>query len=454
MEQIETIAALATPYGRGGIGIIRISGPVTTEIAKTILKILPCPRQAEYLSFYDKDGILLDKGIAIFFPKPFSFTGEDVLELHGHGGPIILDLLLQSILLLPNIRIAKPGEFSERAFLNNKIDLTQAEAITDLINASSVQAARAAINSLQGMFSQHIDKIVKNINTLRINIEASIEFPDQHIKILSKDEIYNSLNMIISSLNILNNKGQQSNLLCKGVKIVITGKPNVGKSSLLNILVNQTVAIVTPIAGTTRDILYKNIYIDGIPLEIVDTAGLHDTDNEIELIGISRAWNEIKKSDHILFVIDNLPSNQNIKELLFSVFQSNIPIGMPITIVYNKSDLTNRKIGVDHIDGYNIINISAKFNLGIDILRTFLRKSIGYINTNESIFLARDRHLSALKTASIYLNQAKEQLTYTHTIDFLAENLRMAQKSLNEITGKVTSKHIIDQIFSNFCIGK
>lgn len=301
----DTIAAIATPRGYGGIGIIRISGQLVTKIAYLILGKIPKQRQAEYLPFRNKDGLILDQGIALFFSSPDSFTGEDILELQGHGGPVILDLLLQQIISLSGFRIARPGEFLERAFLNNKLDLTQAEAIADLIDASSIQAARAAVNSLQGVFSGRIYELVELLTSLRVDIESNIDFSDEKIGVFSNVKIKTRIINLITKIENIQNDAHYGSLLREGVKIVIAGKPNAGKSSLLNALVGNEVAIVTPIAGTTRDVLREHIcFLDGMPLHITDTAGLGTSVDEVEKIGIERAWLEIKQADHVLLIID------------------------------------------------------------------------------------------------------------------------------------------------------
>lgn len=454
ISQTDTIIALATPPGRGGVGILRVSGPLVTTVASELLGKLPRPRQAEYLSFLDSDGATLDQGIALFFPGPHSFTGEDILELQGHGGPVILDLLLQRIVSLTGMRIARPGEFSERAFLNDKLDLTQAEAIADLIDASSAQAARAAVNSLQGAFSNRIHEFAKALTNLRIYVEAAIDFPDEEIGFLSDGKIEASLNDVIVNLNRVRTTAHQSILLREGMKVVIAGKPNSGKSSLLNALVGREAAIVTPIAGTTRDVLHEHIHLDGMPLHIIDTAGLRDTPDEIERIGIERAWYEIEQADHVLLMIDGTVSNLSDPDMLWPAFIARLPKEMPVTVVRNKVDLTGESVGKFEGSGYCLITLSVQSGEGVDLLRTHLKQSIGFTGSTEGEMLARRRHLDALETAAIHLAQGKEKLGVTYSSELVAEELRLAQQALSEITGEFSSDDLLGRIFSNFCIGK
>ncbi|AIN47043.1 tRNA uridine-5-carboxymethylaminomethyl(34) synthesis GTPase MnmE [Candidatus Palibaumannia cicadellinicola] len=456
-SSLETIIAYATPNGRGSVGILRVSGSLTTTVALKLLGKLPHQRQAEYLPFYDRDGAMLDKGIALFFPSPHSFTGEDVLELHGHGGPVVLDLLLQRILTLPGIRIAHPGEFSERAFLNNKIDLVQAEAIADLINASSAQAARAAIYSLQGVFSHLINELIEKLTNLRIHIEAIIDFPDEkEINVYSEGKIEVSLNELISSLSLIRTEAHQGSILHEGMQVVIIGKPNVGKSSIINALSRREVAIVTAIAGTTRDVLREHINLDGIPIYIIDTAGLCDTSNdEVERIGIKRAWHEIQQADHILLVVDSTTSSVKQEDIFYQSLIKKLPDNKPITIIRNKADLTGEQIGERKVNQFSLITISALSGDGIDVLREHLKQSIGFsISTEHNLFLARRRHLEALKTAMTHLSHGQEKIFCPDKIELLAEDLRLAHKALSEITGKFSSDDLLTMIFSSFCLGK
>ncbi|CUX96580.1 tRNA uridine-5-carboxymethylaminomethyl(34) synthesis GTPase MnmE [Candidatus Doolittlea endobia] len=451
---IQTITALATPLGRGGIGILRVSGSLAVQVAYAMLGKLPRPRQAEYLPFLDDDGVSLDQGIALFFPGPHSFTGEDVLELQGHGGPVILDLLLQRIIAIPGVRIARPGEFSERAFLNEKIDLTQAEAIADLIDASSAQAARSATNSLQGAFSKRIHELVEALIKLRVYIEAIIDFPDENIDLLSKDVIEASLNDIIENLEQVRTEARQGRLLREGMTVVIAGKPNAGKSSLLNALARREVAIVTDIAGTTRDVLREHICIDGMPLHIIDTAGLRDASDEVERIGVERAWREIEQADHVLFIVDGTTISPDDPDMLCPEFINHFPPEMQVTVVRNKADLTGESVAISEVSGYSVITLSAKSGVDMDLLRTHLKQRISFTGGTEGRFLARRRHLNALETAATHLQHGKAQLVTAYANELLTEELRLAQQFLNEITGAFSSDDLLSRIFSSFCIGK
>lgn len=451
---MDTITALATPPGRGGIGILRVSGPLAVMVARALLGKLPRPREAEYLPFRDDDGAPLDEGIALFFPAPHSFTGEDVLEFQGHGGPVILDLLLQRIISLPGVRIARPGEFSERAFLNDKIDLTQAEAIADLINSSSVQAARSALNSLQGVFSKRIYKLVEELTNLRIYVEAALDFPDEEIDFLSDGKIDARLNDVIASLDGVRTEARQGSLLRDGMKVVIAGKPNAGKSSLLNTLAGRDTAIVSAIAGTTRDVLHEHIHLDGLPLHIVDTAGLCNASDEVERIGVERAWREIEQADHVLLLVDGAVTPLSSPDLLWPEFLIRLPSGIPLTLVRNKSDLTGERVALCEVGGYSLITLSAQSGLGVDLLRTHLKKGMGFSGITEGGFLARRRHLAALELAATHLIQGKEQLVSAYPAELLAEELRRAQQVLSEITGEFNSDDLLGKIFCSFCIGK
>lgn len=454
MHSTDTIVAQATPPGRGGVGILRVSGPKSSEVAQAVLGKIPKPRYADYLPFRNDDNSVLDQGIALFFPNPNSFTGEDVLELQGHGGPVILDLLLKRILQIPGVRIANPGEFSERAFLNDKLDLAQAEAIADLIDASSEQAARSAINSLQGAFSSHINEMVESLTHLRIYVEAAIDFPDEEIDFLSDGIIEGKLNTVIAELDNVRAQAHQGSLLREGMKVVIAGRPNAGKSSLLNALAGREAAIVTDVAGTTRDVLREHIHIDGMPLHIIDTAGLREASDKVERIGIERAWNEIEQADRVLFMVDSTTTNATVPEEIWPEFMARLPNTLPVTVIRNKSDLTGENAEITEQGNYPIIRLSARDGMGIELLREHLKEAMGFNSNTEGGFLARRRHLQALNTAAEHLQQGHEQLVYAKSGELLAEELRLAQQALSEITGEFTSDDLLGRIFSSFCIGK
>ena len=454
LHQQQTIVAQATAPGRGGVGIIRISGQLASSVAKQILGKVPPVRKAEYLEFKNTDQQLIDQGIAIFFQAPNSFTGEDVLELQGHGGQVVLDMLLQSVLSIGNIRIARPGEFSERAFLNDKLDLAQAEAIADLIDASSQQAAKGALRSLQGQFSQQIHLLVEQVIHLRMYVEAAIDFPEEEIDFLSDGKIQHDLNTIISSFEKLRQQTKQGTLLREGMRVVIAGKPNAGKSSLLNALAGRDAAIVTDIAGTTRDVLKEHIHIDGMPLHIIDTAGLRDSPDKVEKIGIERAWQEIKQADRVLFMLDSAETNETHPQRIWPEFFAQLPANMGLTVIRNKVDLTNESIGIDDTGEYPVISLSASEGLGISLLSEHLKMCMGFNANNEGQFIARRRHLDAIDRAAEHLYLGKQQLEENLAGELLAEELRITQDHLNQITGEFSSDDLLGKIFSSFCIGK
>ncbi len=454
MSHSDTIVARATPPGRGGVGILRISGARAAEVAQQVLDKLPKARYADYLPFKDADGSVLDQGIALWFPGPNSFTGEDVLELQGHGGPVILDLLLKRIVALSGVRIAQPGEFSERAFLNDKLDLAQAEAIADVINASSEQAARSAVNSLQGAFSLRINQLVEALTHLRIYVEAAIDFPDEEIDFLSDGKLEAQLDEVINDLDGVRAEARQGSLLREGMKVVIAGRPNAGKSSLLNVLAGREAAIVTDIAGTTRDVLREHIHIDGMPLHIIDTAGLREASDEVERIGIERAWQEIEQADRVLFMVDGTTTNATEAAQIWPDFVSRLPAALPITVVRNKADVTGETLGLTEVNSHSLIRLSARTGEGVDVLRDHLKQSMGFSGNMEGGFLARRRHLQALELAATHLQQGKAQLLGACAGELLAEELRLAQQALSEITGEFTSDDLLGRIFSSFCIGK
>ncbi|ABR00541.1 tRNA uridine-5-carboxymethylaminomethyl(34) synthesis GTPase MnmE [Haemophilus influenzae] len=450
----ETIVAQATAPGRGGIGILRVSGPLATEVAQAILGKCPKPRMADYLPFKDADGTILDQGIALYFKSPNSFTGEDVLELQGHGGQVVLDLLLKRILQIDGIRLARPGEFSEQAFLNDKFDLAQAEAIADLIDATSEQAARSALKSLQGEFSKKVNELVDSVIYLRTYVEASIDFPDEEIDFLADGKIEANLRSIINQLEDVRAEAKQGSILREGMKVVIAGRPNAGKSSLLNALAGREAAIVTDIAGTTRDVLREHIHIDGMPLHIIDTAGLRDATDEVERIGISRAWTEIEQADRIILMLDSSDPESVDLSKVRSEFLAKLPSTLPVTIVRNKIDLNGEQASESEQSGYQMISLSAQTHDGVKLLREHLKQAMGFQTGMEGGFLARRRHLDALDKAAEHLQIGLVQLTEFHAGELLAEELRLVQSYLSEITGQFTSDDLLGNIFSSFCIGK
>lgn len=454
MENQETIAAQATAPGRGGVGIIRVSGSLAREVANKVLGKCPKTRFAEYLPFKNLKGDELDQGIALFFEGPNSFTGEDVLELQGHGGPVLLDMILKEICQINKVRIAKPGEFSERAFLNDKMDLTQAEAIADLINANSEQAAQSALHSLQGQFSKHINKLVEQVIHLRMYVEAAIDFPEEEIDFLSDGKVSGDLNAIITQLNEVTSQAKQGSIMREGMRVVIAGRPNAGKSSLLNALAGRDAAIVTDIAGTTRDVLREHIHIDGMPLHIIDTAGLRESPDIVEQIGIQRAWDEINQADRVLFMLDATDTDETDPHQIWPEFIDKLPEKMEITVIRNKVDLSKEQVGSQEVNNQTVINLSAKNNAGIDLVKDHLKQIMGYKGAIEGGFMARRRHLEALNHAAEHLEIGQTQLELHIAGELLAEELRLTQQYLNEITGEFTSDDLLGEIFSSFCIGK
>ena len=450
----DTIVAQATPIGRGGVGILRVSGPLASKVAEAVLGKTLTPRMANYLPFKDSNGATLDQGIALFFKAPNSFTGEDVLELQGHGGQVILDILLKRILEVEGVRIARAGEFSEQAFLNDKLDLAQAEAIADLIDATSEQAARSALKSLQGEFSNKINQLVDSVIYLRTYVEAAIDFPDEEIDFLADGKIEGHLNDIIQQLNGVRQEAKQGAILREGMKVVIAGRPNAGKSSLLNALAGREAAIVTDIAGTTRDVLREHIHIDGMPLHIIDTAGLREASDEVERIGIARAWEEIVQADQVLLMIDSTKQKVDEFKAEWAEFLAKLPPNMPVTVIRNKVDLSGEPEGLEQLENFTFIRLSAQTKVGVDLLREHLKKSMGYQSSTEGGFLARRRHLQALEEAAEHLARGHVQLTQFFAGELLAEELRMVQNALSEITGQFTSDDLLGNIFSSFCIGK
>lgn len=440
----ETIAAIATPPGIGGVGIIRISGPLCQDIAKKLLGKLPKARQAMLSPFKDQQQQILDTGIALYFPKPHSFTGEDVLELQGHGGPVVLDMLLQTILHC-GARLAQPGEFSQRAFLNGKMDLVQAEAVADLIESRSQAAARSAFRSLQGDFSKQIAAVLQQLIHLRTYIEAAIDFPEEEVDFLSDGKVEKMLQELQSHCQQIFKQAKQGQVLNEGLRLAIVGEPNVGKSSLLNKLAQQEVAIVTEIPGTTRDVLRETIIVAGIPFTVVDTAGLRHTEDHVEREGIRRAQAEIDKADVILYLIDASQEKQDQQQI-----ESIQALQKKLVIIYNKIDLKGQAPKLNTQADPPTLHISVKQELGLDLLQQCLQHFAG-VEQQESLFTARRRHLRALEQTLQHIDGAFQEMG---SGEIMAEELRLAQKFLSEITGEFTSDDLLGEIFSNFCIGK
>lgn len=451
-SESDTIAAQATPPGRGGVGIIRISGPLARTIAQSILGRVPKIRTAEFLPYKDDTGQVIDEGLAIFFASPHSFTGEDVLELQGHGGPVVMDILLERVYSL-GARPARAGEFSERAFLNDKMDLVQAEAIADLIDSASHQAARLAMRSLQGEFSRRVHHLVDQLTELRMYVESAIDFPEEEIDFLADGQVQSRLESLQRALEHTQQAAQQGNLLREGMTVVIAGRPNAGKSTLLNALVGRETAIVTDIPGTTRDILREYIHLDGLPLHIIDTAGLRDSEDTVEQEGVRRAWAEIEKADRILLLHDATRIFDKEEQALHDQL---LKAGPPLTVVYSKMDLLekNTTTMANLEKGETNMFVSAQTGEGLEHLKQHLKDSVGYQTTSEGQFMARRRHLEAIHVAQRHLEQGAEQLRTQAAGEILAEELRLAQQALGEITGEVRADDLLGKIFSSFCIGK
>jgi tRNA modification GTPase len=448
MSTTDTIAAIATPPGRGGIGIVRVSGSAAVAIGEALTGRLPKPRRASLREFRDEQGRALDTGLVLFFPGPDSFTGEDVLELQGHGGTVVLDLLLNRVLEL-GARAARPGEFSERAFLNDRLDLAQAEAIADLIDSGSEQAARAAMRSLSGEFSRRVEKLVEDLTVLRAYVEAAIDFPDEEVDFLTEGDVAGRLDLIRDRFETLAAAAQQGSLMREGLTVVIAGRPNAGKSSLLNALAGHDAAIVTDIPGTTRDLLRERISIDGLPLHLTDTAGLRESGDRVEQEGVRRAWEQMEKADRVLLVVDaKVGLTDEDRYILESM-----PRAIPVTVIYNKIDLTGQRPAEDELDGVASVWVSAQYGLGLELLRAHLKRAAGFQQVGEDGFTARRRHLDAMRRAREHLEEAVERVQ-AKAGELLAEELRLAQLCLSEITGEFTSEDLLGRIFSSFCIGK
>jgi len=442
----DTIVAIATPPGNGGVGILRLSGKQAKAIAEQLTKKNLQVRHAHFAYFYEADNSIIDSGIALYFANPASFTGEDTVEIQGHGGAVILDMLLKRLLSL-GCRLANPGEFSERAYLNGKLDLAQAEAIADLITSSTEQSARSAQKSMQGVFSNKINELVEELIELRIYVEAAIDFVDEEIDFLTDGVVENRVLRLLDSVQTTRATAQQGQLLRDGMTVVLAGKPNAGKSSLLNELAGHDAAIVTEVAGTTRDVLKERIQIEGMPLHIIDTAGLRESENIVEQEGIRRAHAELQKADKILLLID---ANDSEADSILPTLPKNISV----TKVYNKIDLLNIPAEIIENEHGTQIYLSIKQGIGIDLLKQHLKKSVGFDSSADNVFIARRRHIDALEQATEFIQNALHQLQENQAGELVAEDLRQAQNYLSEITGEFTSDELLGKIFSSFCIGK
>lgn len=448
MSMSDTIAAIATPPGKGGIGIVRVSGPLVPHIIQTLFhKTLP-PRRAELLPFKNAEGEVLDCGIALFFEAPHSYTGEDVLELQGHGGPAVLNLLLQHILEL-GVRRARPGEFTERAFLNDKMDLAQAEAVIDLIESSSEQGVKAAARSLEGAFSKAVQQLLESIVQIRMYVEAALDFPEEEIDFLSDEQLHENMGALRKEIDQVLSTARQGRLLKEGLNVVILGRPNAGKSSLLNRLAGRDSAIVTEIAGTTRDVLREHIHLDGLPLHIIDTAGLRESGDLIEQEGVRRAWDEVGKADRVLLLIDQRLGLGPEEERILA----RIPVTLPVDILHNKLDLSREEPFIKQASRGAVIGLSVKTGEGLQLLTGHLKQSVGFEQTAENQYTARRRHIEAIQRVKNHVELAYQRLL-DGAGELAAEEMRLGQEALSQITGEFSSDDLLGEIFSSFCIGK
>ena len=450
MTHTDTIVAAATPPGRGGVGVVRVSGPKVPEIAATLVGDLPEPRRATLAQFNDRAGDPIDVGLTLFFPGPHSYTGEHVLELQGHGGPVVVERLVERVIEL-GARRARPGEFTERAFHNDKIDLAQAEAVADLIDAGSRDAARAAMRSLQGEFSSMVPGLTDALIDLRTYVEAAIDFPEEEVDFLGDQELRDRLTTVRGHFDGVTAAAGQGRLLRDGLTVVLAGRPNSGKSSLLNRLAGYDAAIVTAIPGTTRDVLRERIDIDGLPLHVLDTAGLRDSDDLVEAEGVRRATAEMARADRVLFVIDCGDDEQG---QAFAEQRARLPADVPVTLVFNKIDLATGLPVSDTISGPPRVHVSARTGAGLDQLRAHLKDSVSFQIAGNGSISARRRHLEALAQARACVEKAASQLEQHRAGELVAEELRMGQQALEEITGIFTADDLLGRIFGSFCIGK
>ncbi|MDA8110692.1 MAG: tRNA uridine-5-carboxymethylaminomethyl(34) synthesis GTPase MnmE [Betaproteobacteria bacterium] len=442
----ETIAAVATPPGRGGIGVVRVSGDLVPEVARHLLGRLPAARRASHCVARDAAGQKIDEGIALYFAAPASYTGEPVLEFQGHGGPVVLQAVLAAC-LDAGARLAAPGEFTQRAFLNGRLDLAQAEAVADLIDAASREAARSALRSLQGEFSAAIEALVRSLTELRALTEAMLDFPEDEVDELHRDDALERLARVRAALEDVLARSRQGSLLRSGINVVLAGRPNVGKSSLLNRLAGEERAIVTPVAGTTRDALREAVQIEGVPFNVIDTAGLRESRDEVERLGVERAWRELERADVALAVFEaDRGIGEEDRQLL-----ARLPVTAHRLHVFNKCDLVPGSMAGRRPSEPGEVWVSAKTGAGLDALRKALLEAAGWRGAGESVFLARERHIRALLRAATHLGAAAEQHKQA---EFFAEELRLAQQALTEITGELTPDDLLGEIFARFCIGK
>jgi tRNA modification GTPase len=449
----DTIVAIASAPGRGAVGVIRVSGPNVPQIAESIIGHLPPPRVAQVAHFLAGDGEWLDRGLVLYFPAPASYTGEHVLELQGHGGVLVLDSLLKRVLDL-GCRMARPGEFSERAYLNGKMDIAQAEAIADLIDAGSTAAARAAVRSMQGEFSSRVHELQAQITELRTLVEAAIDFPDEELDFVPGSVLGDRIVKIFMGFDAITAAARQGALLREGLNVVIAGKPNAGKSSLLNKLVGDEIAIVTDQPGTTRDVLRQQIHLEGLPLNLIDTAGLRSAADVVEAEGVRRAHSELERADRVLYVLDASVALGESCASDLAAELNELPKGVPVTLIFNKVDLSGAEPQADESRDPPQVFLSAATGAGLELLRAHLKKRAGFSAGESGVFSARRRHLDALARARSSVVQAAQTLTTTRAFELFAEELRRAQMALGEITGEFSSDDLLGEIFSSFCIGK